>query len=82
MPTLGGGLYVLIAIDRYSAYVHGKILSSLQSPENYVEWLIQTYERDNHPIQTFIADVGVIPTSKFKVSTSVIIKEKNRATYQ
>ena len=74
MPTLGGGLYVFIAIDRYSGYVHGKILSSLQSPETYVEWIIQTYERDNHLIQTFIADVGVIPTSKFKVSTSNVEK--------
>ncbi len=72
LPSLGGGLYVFITIDRYSGYVHGQILKSLQSPEKYVEWIIQIYERDNHPIQSFIADVGVIPTSKLKITTSAV----------
>ncbi len=72
LPSLGGGLYVFLTIDRYSGYVHGQILKTLQSPEKYVEWIIQIYERDNHPIQSFIADVGVIPTSKTKITTSAV----------
>ncbi len=67
LPAHGGALYGFVAIDRFSSYCCGLLLTSLQNPDIPVKWLLQTYEKDNHPIETLIADSGVIPTSKFKI---------------
>jgi hypothetical protein len=69
MPTLGGALYAFVSIDRYSGYVHGKLVSSLKNPENLVEWLIMQYERDQHPSKPLLPMWGCCQHQSSKLQT-------------
>jgi hypothetical protein len=74
LATVGGGLHCIVSIDRKTKMVHGEILKTLKSPEEPIERLILKYEAAGHPIECLVADVGMIPTSKFQVMTTEVEK--------
>ena len=67
IPTLGGAIAAYTSVDCYSDYMHGYLVKTVANAVEHVQTTHQQYTKDQHIIQTFAADGGVIIQNEYRV---------------
>lgn len=74
VPCLGGGLYLYLAVDKYSHCVWGAISTGLKNPVRMVDKMYHDhYAQHGNAVEKIIADQGVNSQSMYQIGTGEVM---------
>ena len=79
----GGAVAAYVTVDVYSGYVHGQLVKDLSNTLTQVKQTVDQYTTDNHKIESFAADVGILTQSDFRIyipAVEAYLRENNIKT--
>ena len=72
LPTHGGAIAFFMAVDVYSGFPSGRLVKDKKNAVQQVKYVVDDYTRDQHTMDLFAADQGVISQSEFRVMTPAV----------
>lgn len=70
----GGADAFAVAVDAYSGFIWGQLVSNQSNSLELVQNVFSVYERAGHKIETFASDSGVNSQASFRVKTPAVEK--------
>ena len=74
LATHGGAIAGFVAVDCFSGKVTGRLVQNMANSVDQVEFVYDTYTMEQHRIDLFAADTGILRQSSFQVMTPAALK--------
>lgn len=74
MASYGGAVFANVTIDHYTGFVIGKLGKPGDKSSEIVSEILDIFEVAKHPVELFIADVGLLVEAQTRVMTPEVLK--------